>query len=168
MYIKILPIFQFGDLKWVRRTDRRLAVWLELADLLGHLLESATPVSSPFAFRRFAVLVMARRLHFLFLHFGAQLWFAVCFRRFAVSHHVRLFSACLQRWGSVKNGAERRLRWFAVLVRRTPLALQRPWLNFGHFPPFCDPFALILHLLHFNDSCSIILLQSNILTLNWA
>jgi len=34
------------------------------------------------------------------------------------------------------------------------------------FPPFCGPFALILHLLHFKDSCSTIYLQSNISTLN--
>ena len=34
------------------------------------------------------------------------------------------------------------------------------------FPPFCGPFALILHLLHFKDSCSIIHLQSIISTLN--
>ena len=50
LYRKLFPIFQFGDIKWVHRTDRRLAVWLELADLLGHLLESVTPLSSPFAF----------------------------------------------------------------------------------------------------------------------
>ena len=152
MFRKICPNFQFGDLIWVRRTDSaaRYLAWARRFNLapawFGDLNEFAVYI------RRFAVLNLSRRLHFLLLHFGAQHWFAVWFRRFAVwfrrfavSHHVRLFSACLQSWGSVKNGAEGRLRRFAVLVRRTPFALRRPWLNFGHFSSllwsFCTDFA---------------------------
>ena len=118
--------------------------------------------------RRFAVLILARLLPFLFLHFGAPPWFAICFRRFAVSHHVRLFSACHQRWGSVKNGAERRLRRFAVLVRRTPFCTSA---TLAKFWPFFLPFVVLLHwfcIFCISRTLSTFYLQSYISTSNWA
>ena len=158
MFQKIFPIFQFGDLIWVRRTDRRLAVWLELADLFGQLRDSATSAGSPFAFgdspfrSRLAVFTF-----FFFIsahHFGSPFDFGgspflivFAFSQLASKGEVLLKTAQGGDFGGSSF-------WLGAL----PLHFSDLGSILAIFPPCCGFFALILHLLHFKDSCSIIYL----------